>query len=73
MGTPLVILKSDASGFVVISMWYVPDAAGCGKARRTAGPPADHGDRRLGGADLKQAIKVADEPVSSPIVVGGRS
>jgi Neisseria PilC beta-propeller domain len=72
MGTPIAVLKADASGFVIISMWYVPDAAGCGKGTTylqvhqlsTAGGTAT--------VTLRQAIKVADEPVASPIVVGGK-
>jgi len=73
MGTPLVVLKADASGFVVISMWYVPDAAGCGKG--TTYLQVHQLSTVTGGSatlTLKQAIKVADEPVSSPIVVGGK-
>jgi hypothetical protein len=73
MGTPLVVLKADASGFVVISMWYVADAAGCGKG--TTYLQVHQLTTVTGGSatlSLKQAIKVADEPVSSPIVVGGK-
>jgi hypothetical protein len=73
LGTPLVILKADASGFVVISTWYVPDAAGCGKG--TTYLQVHQLTTVTGGTatlTLKQAIKVADEPVSSPIVVGGK-
>ena len=73
MGTPIAILKADASGFVVISMWYVPDAAGCGKGTTYLQvhqlTPVAGGSATL---TLKQAIKVADEPVASPIVVGGK-
>ena len=73
MGTPIAILKADASGFVVISMWYVPDAAGCGKGTTYLQvhqlTPVTGGTATL---TLKQAIKVADEPVSAPIVVGGK-
>ena len=73
MGTPIVVLKADASGFVVISTWYVPDAAGCGKG--TSYLQVHQLTTTTGGAatlTLKQAIKVYDEPVASPIVVGGK-
>jgi Neisseria PilC beta-propeller domain len=73
MGTPIAILKSDASGFVVISTWYVPDPVGCGKG--TTYLQVHQLTAVTGGSatvTLKQAIKIADEPVSSPIVVGGK-
>jgi hypothetical protein len=73
MGTPIVVLKADASGFVVISTWYVPDAAGCGKG--TTYLQVHQLTTVTGGSatlTLKQAIKVSDEPVTSPIVVGGK-
>jgi len=68
MATPLAVLKQDGSGFLALSSWYVPADAGCGKGttymqihQYTAGQTI-----------LKQALKVGDEPVSSPIVVGGK-
>jgi hypothetical protein len=68
MATPLAVLKQDGSGFLALSSWYVPAEAGCGKGttymqihQYTAGQVL-----------LKQALKVGDEPVSSPIVVGGK-
>jgi hypothetical protein len=73
MGTPIAILKADASGFIVMSMWYVPDLAGCGKG--TTYLQLHQLSAVTGGAStvtLKQAIQVSNEPVSSPIVVGGK-
>jgi len=68
MSTPLAVLKQDGSGFLALSTWYVPAASGCGKGatymqihQYTAGQSV-----------LKQALKVGDEPVSAPIVVGGK-
>ncbi|HEX2659868.1 MAG TPA: PilC/PilY family type IV pilus protein, partial [Polyangia bacterium] len=68
MSTPLAVLKQDGSGFLVLSSWYAPATSGCGKGatymqihQYTAGQTV-----------LKQALKVGDEPVSSPIVVGGK-
>jgi len=68
MSTPLAVLKQDGSGFLALSTWYVPAASGCGKGttymqihQYTAGQTI-----------LKQALKVGDEPVSAPIVVGGK-
>jgi hypothetical protein len=73
MGTPIAILKADASGFVLLSMWYVPDSAGCGKGTTYLQvhqlSAVSNGSSSV---TLKQAIKIADEPVSSPIVVGGK-
>ena len=68
MSTPLAVLKQDGSGFLALSTWYVPAESGCGKGttymqihQYTAGQTI-----------LKQALKVGDEPVSAPIVVGGK-
>jgi hypothetical protein len=73
MGTPVAILKQDASGFVILSMWYVPDAVGCGKGTTYM---LIHQLTAVTGAAssvaLKQALKIADEPVASPIVVAGK-
>ena len=68
MSTPLAVLKQDGSGFLALSTWYVPADAGCGKG---ATYMQIH-QYTAGQSILKQALKVGDEPVSAPIVVGGK-
>jgi len=68
MSTPLAVLKQDGSGFLALSTWYVPADSGCGKG---ATYMQIH-QYTAGQSILKQALKVGDEPVSAPIVVGGK-
>jgi len=68
MSTPLAVLKQDGSGFLALSTWYVPAAAGCGKGSTYM----QIHQYTAGQSILKQALKVGDEPVSAPIVVGGK-
>jgi hypothetical protein len=68
MGTPLAVLKQDGSGFLTLSTWYVPAASGCGKGTSYM----QIHQYSAGQTTLKQALKVGDEPVASPIVVGGK-
>ena len=60
--------KSDGTGFFVMSNWYTPAVNGCGKGTTYIMV------HEFSGAEprLKQAVKVADEPVLSPVVVGGK-
>ena len=66
--TPLAILKKDGSGFQMMSMWYAPDLNGCGKGTTWLTLHEVIGDK----ATEKQGLKVADEPVASPVVAGGK-
>lgn len=68
MGTPTAILKRDGSGFQIISLWYVPDANGCSKGTTYL---ALH-EVVNGAATQKQGLKIANEPVTSPVVAAGR-
>ena len=68
MSTPLAVLKQDGSGFLALSTWYVPAASGCGKGTTYM----QIHQYTAGQSILKQALKVGDEPVSAPIVVGGK-
>ncbi len=68
LSTPMAIIKGDGTGFFLMSNWYSPAVNGCGKGATyflvhevSAGNPV-----------LKQASKVADEPVLSPVIVGGK-
>jgi Neisseria PilC beta-propeller domain len=66
--TPMAILKRDGSGFQTLSMWYAPDAVGCTKGVTWL---AIH--QVIGGSVTQiQGLKVADEPVTSPVIAGGR-
>jgi hypothetical protein len=61
-------LPGHAAVWQALSTWYVAADSGCGKGstyRQIHSCTA-------GQAILKQAFKVGDEPVSSPIVVGGK-
>ncbi|MBC8133104.1 MAG: hypothetical protein H7X95_09000, partial [Deltaproteobacteria bacterium] len=68
MSTPLAVLKQDGSGFLALSTWYVPAESGCGKGTTYM----QIHQYTAGQSILKQALKVGDEPVSAPIVVGGK-
>ncbi len=66
--TPLAILKRDGSGFVLLSMWYAQDLAACSKGTTYLNVHEVVGDT----VTQLQGLKVADEPVTSPVVAGGR-
>jgi hypothetical protein len=52
----------------MISMWYSQDQSGCGKGTTWLNLHEVVGDHLV----QKQGIKIADEPVTSPVIVGGR-
>jgi hypothetical protein len=70
MGTPMGLLKRDGSGFMLMSLWYVPDAVGCTKGKTYM---ALH---ELVGQTLTQKqgleFSFAQEPIASVVVVNGR-
>lgn len=66
--TPLAILKKDGSGFQMMSMWYAQDLNGCSKGVTWLALHEVVGNK----ATQIQGLKVADEPVTSPVVVNGR-
>lgn len=68
MATPLAILKKDGSGFIVLSTWYAQEMLGCGKGATWLAIHEIKGDT----VSQLQGLKVADEPVTSPVVSGGR-
>ena len=68
MSTPLAVLRQDGSGFLALSTWYVPAEGGCGKGTTYM----QIHQYTAGQSILKQALKVGDEPISAPIVVGGK-
>jgi hypothetical protein len=70
LGTPLAILKQDGSGFLILSNWYAPDPQGCSKG--TTYLQIHQVSVPSGVVTMKQALRVSDEPVSSPIVAGNK-
>jgi hypothetical protein len=67
LATPTAILKGDGTGFITFSNWYAAPTAGCGKG---ASYLLIH-DLSGSSFTLKQAVKIADEPVVNPIIVKG--
>ncbi|HET6282931.1 MAG TPA: PilC/PilY family type IV pilus protein [Polyangia bacterium] len=70
LGTPLAILKQDGTGFTIMSSWFTPDAQGCTKG--TTYLQLHQVNVNNGQVTLKQALKISDEPVSSPIIAGDK-
>jgi hypothetical protein len=66
--TPLGLLLKDASGFQVMTTWYVPAVDGCtrGKSYLTI-----HQISATGIAAQRAGVIAANEPVTSPVVLGG--
>jgi hypothetical protein len=67
LATPTGVIKPDGTGFVLLSNWYAPDTTGCGKGA-TYFQLHDFSGSTV---TLKQALKIADEPVVNPIIVNG--
>jgi hypothetical protein len=67
LATPTGVLKGDGTGFTIFSNWYAPASAGCGKG---ASYLLIH-DLSGSSFTLKQAVKLADEPVVNPVIVKG--
>jgi hypothetical protein len=67
--TPVGVLLRDASGFQVMTTWYVPAADGC-----TRGQSYLTVHQMTGGGTATQRVgaMVASEPVTSPVMLGGR-
>jgi hypothetical protein len=67
--TPLGILLADASGFQVMTMWYVPAADGCTRGQTYF---TIHQMAATGTVAQRLGANVASEPVTSPVILGGR-
>ena len=67
--TPLGVLLADASGFEVMTMWYEASPDGCtrGKTYFTL-----HRIYANGLVTQRVGAMVANEPVTSPVILGGR-
>jgi hypothetical protein len=67
LATPTGLIKPDGTGFVLLSNWYVPAGDGCGKGATYLQIHDVSGST----VSLKQALRIADEPVVNPIIVNG--
>jgi hypothetical protein len=67
--TPLGLLLADASGFQVMTMWYVPAADGCTRGQTYF---TIHQMSAAGIVTQRLGADVAAEPVTSPVILGGR-
>jgi hypothetical protein len=68
--TPTGVLLSDASGFQVMAMWYVPAADGC--TRGVTYLTIHQMSAASGIVTQRLGKNVASEPVTSPVILGGR-
>jgi hypothetical protein len=67
--TPLGLLLADASGFQVMTMWYVPAVDGCTRGQTYL---TIHQMSATGIVSQRLGADVAAEPVTSPVILGGR-
>jgi hypothetical protein len=67
--TPIGVLLKDASGFQVFTTWYVPAADGCTRGQSFI---TVHQISATGTATQRVGTVVATEPVTSPVILGGR-
>ncbi|HTY28119.1 MAG TPA: hypothetical protein VMD51_08235, partial [Mycobacterium sp.] len=67
--TPLGILLADASGFEVFTMWYVASTDGCTRGQTYMTIHRIYGNNKV---EQRMAAVVANEPVTSPVILGGR-
>jgi len=67
--TPLGVLLADASGFQVMTMWYVPAPDGCTRGQTYL---TIHQMSAAGIVTQRLGTVAANEPVTSPVLIGGR-
>jgi hypothetical protein len=67
--TPTGFLLKDASGFQFMTTWYVPSVDGCSKGQSYL---TVHQVAALGTVEQRAGLDLASEPVTSPLVLGGR-
>jgi hypothetical protein len=68
--TPLGILRKDADGFQVFTMWYVPGADGCSKGATYL--TVHQLLTSTGTVSQRLGTLVANEPATSPLILRGR-
>jgi hypothetical protein len=66
--TPIGVLKSDATGFQVYTMWYAPAPDGCTKGKTYF---TSH-EMSAGAVTQRVGAMVASEPVTSPVIMRGQ-
>jgi hypothetical protein len=68
ISTPTAVLRSDGSGFLLVTTWYEPDKNGCSKGNTylTLHELSGSGVQQLKGQFL------ATEPVTGPVLVAGK-
>jgi hypothetical protein len=67
--TPIGVLLHDASGFEILTMWYVFSTDGCTRGQTYL---TIHRMVATGVATQRLGAMVATEPVTSPVILGGR-
>ena len=67
--TPLGVLLRDASGFQIMTMWYVAAPDGCTRGQTYL---TIHQMSGTGLVAQRVGAVVANEPVTSPVIMGGR-
>ena len=68
--TPMAILRADGQGFVAIATWYVPAVDGCADGMTYL--TVHEMMANTGTVSQKFAMKLASEPVTSTVFVGGK-
>jgi hypothetical protein len=67
--TPVGLLLADGSGFEVMTMWYVFSPDGCTRGQTYF---TIHRISATGTVSQRLGVSVANEPVTSPVILGGR-
>lgn len=67
--TPIGVLLADASGFEVLTMWYLFSPDGCTRGQTYL---TIHRISATGTVNQRLGALVAHEPVTSPVILGGR-
>jgi hypothetical protein len=67
--TPIGLLLADGSGFEVMTMWYVFSPDGCTRGQTYF---TIHRISATGVVSQRLGVSVASEPVTSPVILGGR-
>jgi hypothetical protein len=68
--TPMGILRADGTGFQAIATWYVPAVDGCNEG--TTYLTVHEFSTTTGLVKQRFAMKLASEPVTSAVFVGGK-
>jgi hypothetical protein len=69
LSSAIGVLKSDFDGFVLITLWYIPDSGGCNKG---ASYLTIHEISSTGSAHQTHGEKIGDEPVIGSVFSAGK-